>query len=390
MIPLSYNLRSLLVRKTTTIATALGIALVVFVLASSQMLARGIRRTMGKSGSDDNAIMLRKGADAELSSSIDQRFVSLALAASGVKHAASGAPLGAGEVLVVLALERADNAAQVSNVSLRGVADNVLRLRPEVHLIKGRPARPGTDEVVIGKRLQGQFRGMALGQRFELKKNRPAQVVGVFEAGGSALESEVWADVDVVRTSFGREGVVSSITVALDSPSKLDALKSAIESDKQLDIQVLRESDYFEKQSEGTAKLVSFLGGAIVFFFSIGAMIGAMITMYGAVASRQREVGTLRALGFSSFTILSSFLVESVLLALLGGAAGALASLGMGLVQFSMMNQNTWSEVVFSFDASPTIMAFAIAAGGAMGIVGGLMPAVRAARVSPIAAMRGE
>jgi putative ABC transport system permease protein len=382
--------RSLIVRKTTTVATALGVALVVFVLAASQMLARGIRQTMGKSGSEDKAMILRKGADAELSSNIDQRFVQLALAKPGIKQSRSGAPLGAGEMLVVIALPKIDNAAQVSNVQLRGVTDNAMELRPEVRLVAGRPAKPGTDEVIIGQRLVGKYKGLLLGQRFELKKNRPAEIVGVFSAGGSSFESEIWGDVDVVRTSFGREGLVSSITVGLENRSKLDQLKDAVEQDKQLDMQVMNEVSYFEKQSESTTMLVNVLGGAIVFFFSIGAMIGAMITMYGAVSNRQREVGTLRALGFGRFTILFSFLTEAVLLALFGGAVGAVASLAMGLVEFSMMNQNTWSEVVFSFDPSPLIIAGSILAGGAMGVLGGLMPAVRAARVSPIAAMRGE
>jgi putative ABC transport system permease protein len=390
VIPLSYNFRSLFVRKATTLATALGIALVVFVLASSQMLARGIRKTMGSSGSRDKAIVLRKGADAELSSQPEKRFVSQVLAAPGVKRDESGAPLGAGELLVVIAVPKVDNPSTVSNVELRGVADNVMKMRPEVRIVAGRPAKPGTDEVIIGKRIRGAYVGLDLGQRFEIKKNRPAEVVGVFEAGGSAFESEVWADIDTTRASFGRESVVSSITVVLEDSSKLDAFKAAVEGDKQLDMQVLREVDYFEKQSEGTAKLVGFLGGAIVFFFSIGAMIGAMITMYGSVANRQREVGTLRALGFSRFTILSSFLLEAVLLTSLGGAVGALASLGMGFVHLSMMNQQTWSEIVFSFDPSPEVVLSAIAAGGLMGMLGGLMPAVRAARVSPVAAMRGE
>jgi putative ABC transport system permease protein len=389
MIPISYNVRSLFVRKATTLASALGIALVVFVLASSQMLARGIRKTMALSGSEDKAMVLRKGADAELSSTVEQRFVGMVLAAPGVKRDGAGAALGGGEILVVVALEKGGNAAQVSNVQLRGVPDNAMKVRPEVRLLAGRPMRPGTDEIMIGQRLRGEFKGLELGQRFEIKKNRMAEVVGVFEAGGSSFESEIWADVDTVRTSFGREGVVSSITVALESASKLDAFKRAVESDKQLDMQVLREVEYFEKQSEGTAALINFLGGVIVFFFSIGAMIGAMITMYGAVSNRSREIGTLRALGFSRTTILVSFVLEALLLALLGGAIGALASVAMGLVELSMMNMNTWSEIVFRFDPSPEIVIGAVLSGGVMGILGGLFPAVRAARVSPVAAMRG-
>ena len=387
-IPLSYNVRSLIVRKTTTIASALGIALVVFVLAASQMLARGIEKTMGSSGSRDKAFVMRKGADAELSSSIDVSQVGLVLAAPGVKRAPSGEPLGTGEVLLVIALEKPGTGGQVSNVQLRGVNDNVMAVRPEVRMVAGRPAKPGTDEVIIGSRLRGQFNNLDLNQRFEIKKNRMVEVVGVFESGGSSFESEIWCDANTARTSFGREGIVSSITAVLDSPSALDTFKNAIERDKQLNLQVMSELEYYEKVSEGTTSLVNALGGAIVFFFSLGAMIGAMITMYGAVANRRREVGTLRALGFSRPAILLSFLTEALLLALFGGALGALAALGMGFVKLRMMNMNTWSEVVFSFDPAPSIVIVSILGGGLMGILGGMLPAVRAARTSPVAAMR--
>ena len=393
MIPVSYNVRSLTVRRATTLATGLGIALVVFVLDESQMLARGIERTRGLSGSVDKVIVMRKGADAEMSSAIETRFVNLVLAGPGIKRGGDGQPLGVGEVQLVVALERADapddrEAAQVSNVQLRGVPDNVMAVRPQVRITQGRPAKPGTDEVIIGRRIAGEFKGLALGQSFELKKNRRGQVVGIFEAGGSSFESEVWADIETVRSSFGREGIVSSITAQLEGATRFDAFKGAIESDKQLNVQVLRERDYFEKQSENTADLVRYLGIGIVFFFSIGAMIGAMITMYGAVSARQREIGTLRALGFSRTTILSSFLLEAILLATLGGAIGALASIGMGLVEVSMMNMQTWSEIVFSFEPSPPILIGAVVTGGVMGLVGGFLPALRAARTSPVDAMR--
>ena len=387
-IPLSYNVRSLIVRKTTTIASALGIALVVFVLAASQMLARGIEKTMGSSGSRDKAFVMRKGADAELSSSIDVSQVGLVLAAPGVKRAPSGEPLGTGEVLLVIALEKPGTGGQVSNVQLRGVNDNVMAVRPEVRMVAGRPAKPGTDEVIIGSRLRGQFNNLDLNQRFEIKKNRMVEVVGVFESGGSSFESEIWCDANTARTSFGREGIVSSITAVLDSPSALDTFKNAIERDKQLNLQVMSELEYYEKVSEGTTSLVNALGGAIVFFFSLGAMIGAMITMYGAVANRRREVGTLRALGFSRPAILLSFLTEALLLALVGGTLGALASIAMGLVKLRMMNMNTWSEVVFSFDPAPAVIVLSILGGGFMGILGGMFPAIRAARTSPVAAMR--
>jgi putative ABC transport system permease protein len=388
MIPIRYNLRSLVVRKTTTFATALGIALVVFVLASAQMLSAGIRNTLGKSGAVDRAIVMRKGADSEISSNIETRLVNLILAAPGVKHDASGQPRGAGELVVVIALEKPAPSTLVSNITLRGVPDNIMQFRKQAHLVAGRTARSGADEVIIGKRLQGQFKGLQIGQSFELKKNLNVQVVGVFEAGGSSHESEVWCDVETLRSAFGRDGLVSTVTVELESAAKFDTFRSAMERDKQLGLQTQQETVFYEKQSEGTATLINFLGGAIVFFFSIGAIIGAMITMYAAVAHRKREVGTLRALGFSRATIMSSFLLESVLLAAIGGAVGALASLGMGFVRFSMMNFSSWSEVTFSFDPSPEIILISMLIGGLMGVLGGLLPALSAARVSPVEAMR--
>src|ERR1041385_2599822 len=181
MIPVAYNVRSLFVRKTTTIATVLGVALVVFVLSSSQMLAHGIKRTMGRSGSTGNAIVLRKGSDAELSSNLENRLVSLVKAAPGVGRNEGGGPLGAGEVVIVIALDLADTPGQVANVLVRGVPDDVMKLRPEIRVVEGRPAKPGTNEVVIGKRIRHKFKGLDIGSTFDLNKNRPAVVVGVFE-----------------------------------------------------------------------------------------------------------------------------------------------------------------------------------------------------------------
>jgi putative ABC transport system permease protein len=387
VIPLAYNTRSLLVRKTTTTATALGIALVVFVLACSLMLASGVRKTLGSSGDGQKALVLRKGSEVELSSMVEQALVGLVLSAPGVARDSAG-PLGAGEVLVVIALDRVGSPGQISNVQLRGISERSQALRPQVRIVAGRAARPGTDEVIIGQSIAGRFDGVSLGSTFELRKNRPVTVVGVFAAQGSAFESEVWADIDTVRGSFGREGLVSSITVQLTSAGKFDRFESAIETDKQLGLDAINEREYYENQSEGTSLFISITGTLIASFFAIGAMLGAMITMYAAVAQREREIGTLRALGFSRAAILSSFLLESLLLALLGGVVGALASLAMSLVSFSMVNFATWSEVVFTFDPTVTTLLISLLAGGGMGLVGGLFPAIRAARTSPIKAMR--
>jgi putative ABC transport system permease protein len=389
LIPLSYNVRSLFVRKTTTIATALGIGLVVFVLSSSLMLGQGIRNTLVSNGSTNRAIVIRKGSDTEMASGIDANVVSLIMAAPGVKRGNEGQALGTSDVVVVASLDKEGTDGMVSNVLIRGVQPAALLVRPEVRVVEGRPAQPGTDEVIVGQGIRGRFKGTELGASFDLKKNRPVKVVGVFESGGSSLESEVWADIDAVRNSFGRGSSSSSATVVLDSPAAYDGFQAYIENDKQLGLEPMRESVYYDKQSEGTSVFITALGAIIAFFFSVVAMLFTMITMYGAVAQRSKEVGTLRALGFSRGAVLLSFLFESVVLATLGGLLGGIASMGMTAVKFSTMNFATWQEISFSFDPSPAIIIGSIVAGGVMGILGGFFPAVAASRLSPIEAMRG-
>jgi len=388
MIPIRYNVRSLAVRKATTVATAAGIALVVFVLASSLMLSAGIKKTLGSAGKPDDAIVLRMGSDAELGSVIEESSVALILAAPGVKKDERGQPMGVAEIVVVGAMDKLGTTG-VTNVSIRGVPDDVMRFRPEVHIVAGRPPRPGTDEALVGSRIRGRIKGVDLNQSFDIKKGRPVQVVGVFDAGGSSYESEIWVDREILRQAYGREGVESSVRAQLESPSKFDAFRAGVENDKRLGLQALRETSFYEKQSEGASIFVGALGTVVSIFFAIGAMIGAMITMYAAVANRQREIGTLRALGFSRTSILTSFLFEAVVLAILGGAAGAAASTAMGLVHFSMVNFASWSEIVFSFDPTPKVIVTALVFACGMGIIGGFFPAVRAARTSPLKAIRG-
>src|SRR6478609_1290472 len=390
MIPISYNVRSLMVRKTTTFATAGGIALVVFVLAAALMLSAGVKKTLVAGGRDDDAIVLRKGSGNELSSSIENATVSLILAAPGVKRDETGAPLGTSEIVLVIAQEKLGaEPGQVSNLLVRGVSENVFKVRPDVHLISGRAPKPGTDECLVGKGIAGNFRGMKLGEKFELKKNRPVEVVGIFEAGGSSLESENWTNIDTARTSFGREGIVSSVTVRLESAAKLDGFKATVSTDKQLQLETKRETTYYEDQSQGTALFIAGMGWVVSVFCAFGAMLGAMNTMFAAVAQRKREVGTLRALGFSKFSILFSFVVESTFLAVVGGIVGLAASLLLSFARISMMNFATWQEVSFSFAPTAPLLIGSLVAGAAMGIVGGFLPALKAARTSPIEAMRG-
>jgi putative ABC transport system permease protein len=387
MVPIKYNVRSLIVRKSTTAAAAFGLALVVFVFASALMLAKGIERTFGRTSDPSVAIILRKGSDAEMSSAIEDKHVNLVLA-QAAQIGASKKPAGVGEILVVILLDKVGVNGD-SNVTVRGVPDDVLQFRSTAKIVEGRAPNPGADEVMVGAGIKGRFKGLGMGESFELKKNRQVKVVGVFADEGSSFESEVWTDIHVARQAFAREGYVNSVRVRLDSPSKFDAFKAVVEGDRQVGLVVMRESDFFEKQSAMTGIMLKIIGFMIAFFFAIGAMIGATITMNAQVAGRSREIGTLRALGFSRISILTSFLLESVVLALVGGAIGAACSVAMKAVKITMLNAGTWSEIVFGFEPTPGIILSAIILSGAMGILGGFLPALRAARVSPVEAMRG-
>lgn len=386
MVPVKYNVRNLVVRRTTTIAAAFGLALVVLVIAGAQMAVNGLEKTLGRGSSDDVAIVLRKGSDAELPSGIEDKNVNMVVAAAQ-QVGATKKPMSVGEVVVVILLEKL-GANGVSNVTVRGTPEDGIAFRPTMKIIEGRAPATGADEVVIGKQIRGRFEGMEIGQSFELKKNRKVKVVGVFEDGGSAYESEVFVDLHVLRQTFAREGYVSSVRVRLDSPSKFDAFKANIESNRQLGLVVMREADFFEKQSEQTGFLLKFIGYMVGVFFAIAAVIGATITMNAQVAGRTREIGTLRALGFSRLSILFSFLLESVVLSLIGGAVGAIAALGLGFIKVTLINFSSWSEIVWSFEPTPKILVSSVLLAGFMGVIGGFLPAIRAARVSPVEAMR--
>jgi putative ABC transport system permease protein len=387
MVPIKYNVRNLVVRKRTTGAAAFGLALVVFVFACALMLSHGIEKTLGRTASPDVAIVLRKGSDAEMPSAIEDKQVNLVLA-QAAQVGASKKPAGVGELLVVILLEKI-GVQGFSNVTVRGVPEDALAFRPSAKIIEGRAPNPGADEVMVGSAMRGRFKGLEIGQSFDLKKNRPVKVVGVFSDDGSSFESEVWVDLHVARQAFGREGYVQSVRVRLDSPSKFDAFKALVEQDRQLGLVAMREPDFFEKQSSQTAFFLKFLGGMIAVFFGVGAMIGATITMNAQVAGRSREIGTLRALGFSRGSILFSFLIESLVLSVTGGAIGAVAAVAMKAVKITMLNANTWSEIAFGFEPNPRIIVTSIMLAAFMGLIGGFLPAVRAARVSPVEAMRG-
>jgi putative ABC transport system permease protein len=389
MIPVSYNIRSLAVRKTSTIAALIGIALVVIIFSGSSMLNAGIRRTLGSSGRAENAIISRFGSDNELSSGIEVSRVQTVISnPEFVARDKQGNYMGVGEVVVVVAGDLVHQKGKFSNLVVRGVPPNVWDFRDEVKIVKGRKPQPGTDEVAIGKNVPGRFVNVELDSTFELRKNRPAKVVGIFDAGGSAFDSEVWGDIDAVRQGFRREGYVSSVRVRLTSPAKLASFKTYVESDKTMGLSVEREDKFYEKQSEGMTMFFGVMGGMFAFFCCLGAIIGAMITMYAQVQNRAKEIGTLKALGFSRGQILLSFLLESVLLAVGGAAVGTVLSFALGLIKFPTMNMMTWSEVTVTFDPNLPTILFAFVFAAVMGILGGFFPAWRASKLSAIEAMR--
>jgi putative ABC transport system permease protein len=387
-IPFSYSSRSLWARRATTAATASGIALVVFVLSASQMLSSGMRSTLLRAGRDDKALVMQHDAYAEVDSRIRQGVLTAATGAPGVRHAASGEPLVTAESLVQLFVPRIDEPSRIASVQVRGVSDNVFSLRPEVRVVRGRAAQLGSDEAIIGSGIDRTYQGLTVGGHFNLKKDRDIQIVGVFAAAGSAYESELWTGLDVVRTSMGWEGYVSSVSALLESSSAFDAFASRLELDKSEGLGVARERAYYDKVSEGLSRSVQTLGDLVSIIFASGAMLGAAITMNAAIAQRRREIGVLRALGFTSGQVLWAFLLESTLLALAGAVLGAGLACLLSFASFSATNYGTGNEITFPFQPTPLILLRSILSGAVVGVLGGFFPAVKAARTSPVRAMR--
>ena len=386
MLPIMYNLKSLTTRKGTAIATIAGVALVSAVLAASLMLAAGAEKTVASSGRDDVAVVLRRGSDSELSSSIDVEALGTIRSTPGIS-APQGRPLVAAELVVVLAMPKSGGDG-FSNVVARGVDEISLAIRPNVHLVRGRMPAPGSEEALVGQRILGRFEGLSEGQTLELRPQRTVRIVGVMAADGDAVESEVWIPRSTLQGAFGRGASVSSVRVRLEDPDRFTAFAHTLESDKRLTVHAAREPDFLEAQSENLALFIRVMGTVIAVLFSVGAMIGATITMHGAVAYRRREIGTLRALGFSRWTILAGFLFEAIVLTATGGAVGAILALGLSTIEISMVNYATWSELVFSFTPTPTIILTSVLFAAVVGMVGGFIPALRAAFTSPLAAIR--
>lgn len=389
-VPIVYNLRSLGVRKVTTTVTAAGLALVVFVFATVLMLSTGITRTLTGTGSPENAKIIRKGSQTELQSGLLPEHFRLLSAAPEVAAGHDGKPLASQELVVLIyALKAgATDDTQGTNLGVRGVGKASFELHPEVKL-DGRAPQPGTSEIAIGKNLVGRFQGANLGGSMRFAR-RDWQVVGILDAGGSAYDSEIWGDFEQVMDAFQRRPSYSSVTMRLKDRAALSALKARLEADPQLNtLEVKGEIDYWKAQSEMFANFVQLLGLFVAIIFSLGAILGAMITMYAQVAARTREIGTLRAIGFRRRAVLVSFVVESVLLSLVAGGAGLLAASLLQLASFTTVNWMTFSEVTFRFrlDAATVVASLVFAA--IMGFAGGLLPAMRASRMAIVQATRG-
>jgi ABC-type lipoprotein release transport system permease subunit len=389
-VPVVYNLRSLTVRKVTTALTAGGLALVVFVFCTVLMLATGVKRTLATTGVPENAKVIRKGAQNELQSGLLPEQLRLISAWPEIGPGKDGQPLASNELVVLIfALkEGATDDTQGTNVTVRGVGDKALELHPPAK-VNGRMFRPGTSEIVIGRGLEGRFQGMTLGGTVKFAR-RDWTVVGVQDTAGSAYDSEIWGDVEQMEDAFQRRPAFSSITVKLANAGALTALQQKLEADPNLNtLEVKREDKYWAAQSENFSMFVTFLGLFVAVIFAFGAMLGTMITMYAQVAARTREIGTLRAMGFRRRSVLVSFVVESVLLALAAGGIGIFAASFWQLRSFSTMNWQTFSEVSFQFKLTPQIIGASFFFAGLMGYAGGFLPAVRASRMAITQATRG-
>jgi ABC-type antimicrobial peptide transport system permease subunit len=386
-IPFSYSFHNLRTRRLTTVLTAAGMALVVFVFASILMLSEGLRKTLIDTGSADNVVITRKAADSEVQSGIEREQAAIVETQPEIAVGSEGRSLTAKELVVLIGLYKRGS-DKPSNVVIRGIGANSLALRPQVKLVKGRLPRPGSSEIMTGQSIARNFKGGGLGEslRFAL---RDWTVVGVFDAGNTGFSSEIWGDVDQLMQAF-RRPVYSSVLFRLRDSSTFEALKTRIESDPRLTVEARREIRYYSDQSEMMAKFLRILGLALSIIFSLGAIIGAMVTMYAAVANRTAEIGTMRALGFQRKDILLAFLMESLFLGLIGGGAGLILSTFMQLITVSTLNFQTFSELSFAFTLTGEIVYKSLLFSLIMGFVGGALPALRAARMGIVEALRAD
>jgi putative ABC transport system permease protein len=384
---ISYSYRNLWTRRLTTLLTASGMALVVFVFAAVLMLAAGLEKTLVQTGSYDNVVVIRKASQSEVQSGVDRMQASIIETQPEVAIAQNGRPFLAKEMVVLIELPKRSS-GKASNVVIRGISDLSFALRPQVKLAEGRMPRPGSSEILAGGSIARRFQGAGLGDKLRFGL-RDWVVVGVFDAGSTAYSSEIWGDADQLMQAF-RRPVFSSVIFRLRDSTQFDAFKKRIESEPRLTVEAKRETRYYLDQSEVMAKFLGLLGMTLTIIFSLGAMIGAMITMYAAVANRTGEIGTLRALGFSRASIMTAFLLESMFLGLAGGLTGLFFASFMQFITISTVNWQTFSELAFSFTLNGPIIYQSLLFSVIMGFIGGVLPAIRASRLNIVDALRAS
>jgi putative ABC transport system permease protein len=380
------NLRTVPRRLGSSAVAIVGIAGVVVVLVAVLSIAEGFSAAMRGSGSTDTALIMRSGADSEMTSGLGGSEVDIVKQAPGIKR--NGQEVAASAELYVILDQPKKSTGTGANVPLRGIEPTAMKVRDTAKIIEGRMLQFGTNEVVVGRAASGQFSGLDVGSVIHSGQN-VWKVVGIFDTGGSVAETEVWCDAKVLQGAYRRGNSYQSVLAKLDSSAAYDEFKDWVTANPQLNVQVKRESEYYETQSRSLTTLIRTIGFAIAGLMGIGAVFGAILTMYTAVATRAREIATLRALGFNTFAVLVSVLVESMALALLGGLIGGLAAyVGFNGYQTSTINFQTFSQVAFAFRVTPSLLALGLIYAMVMGLIGGLLPAIRAARLPIASALR--
>ena len=384
-IPISYNIRNLKLRKGLTIMTALGIALTVTTAIFIMALLAGLQRAFVTSGDPHNVLVLRKGSEAELSGGFDATAFPVLKNLPGIAKDSHGEPMASGEWVVVIVLPRKGGTGEV-NVTVRGMMPDGLEMRPTAKLIEGRWFTPGQREVVVSQSIHKRFLNASVGDSMAFGKG-PWQVVGVFDAGGSAYDSEIWGDVNQMAADFDRQGGFSSAYLRATDPVAADALKHRVSDDQRLKLEGVLEPDYYAKQTSSGAP-IRIIGWIVAVIMAIGSSFAAMNTMYAAVAYRGREIATLRVIGFSKPSILTSFVLESLLLSLLGALVGILLMLPLNGMTTGTSNGLTFSEIVFSLRMTVPVVVTAVGFALIMGLFGGIAPAWHAARRDIVVALR--
>ncbi len=385
-IPFKYSFKNFKSRNLTTIITIIGVALVVFVFAAVLMMAYGVQKTLKETGSPDNVLIARKAANSEISSIISGDVQGVIRTLPNIAKRNDGSAIISNEPVVIINLDREEGG--ISNITVRGVSEPIKDLRPQVKLTSGRWFNFGTRELIVGRSINERFKGAQIGDKVKFAGDF-WEVVGTFEADGSGFESEFWGDGLQLLNAFNRGNSVSTVTLKLESAESFDSFLNAFQADKRLQqFEAKIEQVYYEEQSTFLVQFITALGVFITIIFSVGATIGAMITMYTAVANRTVEIGTLRSLGFRRRNILIAFLFESLTLSILGGLVGVILASFLQFFSISTINFNSFSELEFSFALTPDIVVSSLIFAGVMGILGGFLPSVRAARLKIVDSLR--